>query len=168
MSATMTLKRQKGMSAKQSAFNSQGYVAFTTVDDANVVSANYPIARPTFAATSFSYEVRLFLEVTKAPVTSITNVRFWSNVAKPGVNTYFYVGTAVASAAPVITRSVKATHLSTAYYDAGTSILWSDKTLTGVGDTSHTLVMQLWITSSSPVGDITNEACIEHWSYDEA
>jgi hypothetical protein len=168
VAAVLVLYRQKGFSTKQSAFNAAGYVAFTTVDEANVLTGNYPIIRPTDTSTAFSYEVRLFLGVTQAPVTNVTNIRFWSNVALPATRTFFWVGTAVASAAPVNTRSVKAKYRSTAYYGPGTSLLWSDKTLTAVGHNSHTLVMQLFVTSGSPVGDTVSENAVQHFSYEES
>ena len=168
MAAVLTLYRQQGLSGKQSAFNSQGYVAFTSVDNGNVLSGNYPISRPTDSSTAFSYEVRLFLGVTNAPVTNITNIRFWAQTALPATRTFFWVGTAVASAAPVNTRAPKLRRLSTAYYDNANSLLWSNKTLTTVGDNSYSLVMQLFVTSGSSVGDTVNEQTVMHYSYDEA
>lgn len=170
MAGTLTLKRNIGTGGKieRDAMNSSGFVAFTTLDSANIDPASAPIGRPTSVSTAYSYEARLYLKVTKAPNNNFTNIRYWSNVAVPANGIVLYVGTSVASSTPINTLSVKALRKSTAYTSPDTSLLWSAKTLTNVNDISHTLIVQLRCTASAPIGDMANENMVNHWSYDES
>lgn len=170
MPATLVLKRNIGTGARQErdALNSSGYVAFTTLDSANVTPGNAPIGRPSDNSTAFSYEARLYLKVTKAPNNKVDNVRFWGDINNPASGVIMYVGTAVASSTPINTYSLKAVNPTTTYTNPTNSILWSDKDLTALNHVSHHLVMQLRVTSVAPVGDLMNDYMIYHYSYDES
>jgi hypothetical protein len=154
--------------SERSAFNTAGYVAYTTLDSANVSTGNAPIGVPTDASTAYSYEARLYLKVSKAPANNVTNIRYWRTPANPATGVFLYVGTAVASATPVITKSTKATRNSTAYSSYDTSLLWSNKALTAINHISFTLIMQARIDSAAAIQELTNEEMLSHYSYDES
>lgn len=170
MAANLDLKRNIGTGARveRSAFNTDGYVAFTTLDSANIDTGNAPVGRPTDASTAYSYEVRLYLKVTKAPTNQVTNIRFWRTPVNPATGLFLYVGTAVASATPIITQSTKATRNSTAYASYDTSLLWSNKTLTAIGHISHSLIMQARLNSAVAIQEFANEELVSHYSFDES
>ena len=165
MAATLELKRWLAQGTSDAFYNN--FIQFGTVDTANVSSGSHPIGRPS-GGVNYSIELYLFLNVVNAPDNNINNIRFWGNPAIPAQGIIMYVGTSVSTSAPVNSLSANATINTTAYPSVDDNLLWSDKNMSSVNDTSHYLVMQLGVYSSALIGDEQGDNMVFHYSYDES
>jgi len=169
MSATLQLKRGLGTSlARESDAFYDNFVQFGTIDSAQADASFFPIRKPHDSGFGFSIEVWLYLKVINAPNNNVTNIRFWGSPFPPSQGIFMYVGATSVAATPSLSTSSLATTNSTAYPDMSQTMLWSDTTMTSIGDTSEYLVMQMRVDSSAAVGDHAGEAMVYHYSYDES
>ena len=171
MPANLILKRGTGTNGRvpnDALQGSPSFVYFSTIDDATLSPGSAPIGRPA-TATAYSAEVHLYLTISNAPDNQVDNIRFWRGLSHPATGIHLFVGTSVASATPVTnTLSAYATEPSVTYYDSDNSLLWSDKPMQNIGDTSHLLIQQLQVLSSASIGDESGEDGVCHYSYDES
>lgn len=160
MAATVTIRVYTSTNAATMSSAVTG-IDFISDDNATNSLANRT-ANP-ITAGNRSYEKWLKARVDAAPDNSVSNFKFWTD-GTVQTETTLYVGTTATGATPVSTSSSVATTDATTY-TSGSKLTWHSGSLTGIGDATDYLVLQLSTTASAAAGNWTQETL--SYSYDE-
>jgi len=175
MAAVLELKRAIGanLATKRNALYTelgQTFVEISTLDSAQHSSGDYPITKPQDSSTSYSMEVWLYLEVTKAPDNNINNVKFWFTDTAVASGIYLFLGTAISGTGitPTNENGNRATSNAMAYYGPAESFQWDEGGMSEVGSCSAYLCLQYQYNSAAGTGDEYGSNSLGHYSYDES
>jgi len=160
MAATVTIRVYTGTDAGTQSSAVSG-IDFISADNA-VNNLSNRTTNP-ITAGNRSYEKWLKARVDVAPDNGVANFKFWTDGSVDSETT-LYVGTTATGVTPVSSASSVATTDATTY-TSGSKLTWHAGTLTGVGDLTQYLVLQLATTGSASAGDWTQETL--SYSYDE-
>lgn len=168
MVATILMRKCTGASAGTETTVTS--IALKTADDATGAptegadAVNHPVSIPV-AGTSYSYETWLRWECTSAPVTQCTSFKFWSS-GSVDTGTQITANTTAVSAGvtPVVTVSAAGTRANWSAYSSASKISVSG-TLTGTGQKTNYIVLQLEVGSTATQGNMATKTA--YYSYDE-
>jgi len=168
MTATIVMAKCTGTNASTTATVTS--IALKAVDDATGAptegndASNHPVSIPS-SGTSYSYETWLRWYCTGAPDNQCTNFKFWSTGSlDTGLDITANSDAVSAGVTPVNTESSAGTRASWADYGSGSKISVSG-TLTGTGQSTDFIVLQLEVLNTATQGDMSTETA--YYSYDE-
>jgi len=162
MVATVQIVEKNGTAGTTTQKDS-GTVRFKNADNATV-DTNNPMVIPT-AGVDYSYEKWLRLNVTIAPDTNISNLKFYTDGANGFGTGVLLYAKAVATYATPAEATATAGYTNAFSYTSGSALDLGTAAVTGVGEKGSHAVMMMTVASTASPGTLTAETGT--FSYDE-
>ena len=140
-----------------------GTITFCNADNATPGTSN-PLVIPT-AGTEFSYEKWTRLNVTVAPDTNISNLKFYTDGANGfGTGVLLFAKSVTTYATPALATAT-AGYTNSFTYTSGAALDLGTAAVTGTGEKGDHAVMIMTVSTAASPGQVTSETVT--YSYDE-